>query len=112
MIRLPEALNAWGRPAFRDTLKAEIGALSASQLHLQEGLSGSSHALDGKHEAVLISTREEDGRIRAKVGIFYAGIIAGCSCADDPTPIDEQTEYCELQIDIDKNTAEATITLL
>lgn len=112
MIRLTEALGAWGTPAFRDSLKAEIRALSAAQLHLQEGLSGSSHALEGKHEAVVLAAAEQNGCIRAKVGIFYAGIIAGCSCADDPTPIDEQTEYCELQIDIDKNTAEATITLL
>jgi hypothetical protein len=112
MIRFTDALRAWGTPGFRDSFKAEIRALNATQLHLQEGLSGSSHALEGQHEAVVLAAAEQDGCIRAKVGIFYAGIIAGCSCADDPTPVDEQTEYCELQIDIDKDTAETTITLL
>jgi len=50
--------------------------------------------------------------IRVKAGIFYTGVIAGCSCADDPTPIDEQNEYCVVQFDIDRTTADATVTLL
>ena len=50
--------------------------------------------------------------IRVTVGIFYTGIIAGCSCADDPTPVEENTEYCEVQLEIDKKTAETTIALL
>jgi len=47
-----------------------------------------------------------------KAGLLYAGIIAGCSCADDPTPIDEVTEYCVVRFDIDKATAETKVTLL
>jgi hypothetical protein len=39
-------------------------------------------------------------------------VIAGCSCADDPTPTNELDEFCELQLDIDKLTAVATVTLL
>lgn len=34
------------------------------------------------------------------------------SCADDPTPVDELTEYCVLQFDIDRTTADASVTLL
>jgi len=47
-----------------------------------------------------------------KAGIFYKSIIAGCSCSDDPSPIDEVDEHCEVMIEIDKRSAEATITLL
>ena len=45
-------------------------------------------------------------------GIFYRSVIGGCSCADDPTPVDEQAEYCEVVVEIDKVTAEAKVTLL
>jgi hypothetical protein len=47
-----------------------------------------------------------------KAGIFYTGVIAGCSCADDPTPVDELNEYCVVQFDIDRMTAETTVRLL
>ena len=45
-------------------------------------------------------------------GIFYTGVVAGCSCADDPTPVEEQHEYCEVLIEINRATAEAVIRLL
>jgi len=112
MIRLTKSLNAWGTPDFEDMLKSEIEQLGAEQLPLQQGLSTSSYALDDILNALIISVSEGASFIRAKVGIFYSGIIAGCSCADDPTPVDEQNEYCEVQIEISKKTAEATIALL
>ncbi len=112
MIRLVEVLNAWGTPEFSATLKAAIEGMDASQLPLQQGLATTSYAVDTRLKAMIISVSEERDFIRAKAGIFYSGIIAGCSCADDPTPVDEQHEYCEVQLDIDKRTAEARITLL
>ncbi|HEY9146135.1 MAG TPA: hypothetical protein VIN36_05570 [Thiobacillus sp.] len=112
MIRLPHASIAWKTPAFEAVLKREIEQLDACSLPLQQGLSSSSYVTDRPFQAMIISVSEEAGLIRAKAGIFYTGIIAGCSCADDPTPIDEQTEYCVLQFDIDRTTAETTVTLL
>jgi hypothetical protein len=61
---------------------------------------------------MIIGVSEAAGLIRVKAGIFYTGVIAGCSCADDPTPVDELNEYCVLQLGIDKKTAETTVTLL
>ncbi|MBZ0310672.1 MAG: hypothetical protein K8I82_31730 [Anaerolineae bacterium] len=112
MIRLTKSLNAWGTADFKDILKVEIEQLDAEQLPLQQGLSTSSYALDDKLNVRIIGVSEEASFIRAKVGIFYTGIIAGCSCADDPTPVEEQNEYCEVQLDINKMTAETTVTLL
>ena len=112
MIRLTRSLNAWGTPDFVGTLKAEIEQLGAEQLPLQQGLSTSSYALDDKLNVRIISVSEEASFIRAKVGIFYSGITPGCSCADDPTPVEEQVEYCEVQLDINKITAETTAALL
>lgn len=112
MIRLTKSLNAWGTPEFENILKAEIEQMGADQLPLQQGLSTSSYALDDKLNVRIISVSEEANFIRAKVGIFYAGVIAGCSCVDDPTPVEEQVEYCVVQLDINKMTAETTIALL
>ncbi len=112
MIRMTEALNAWGSPAFEAALKQSLVALTPDQLPLQQGLSMSSHALAGSIEPMIIGVTEADGRIRAKVGVFFSGVIAGCSCADDPTPVSEQIEYCVLRVEIDRTTAATTITLL
>lgn len=112
MIRLTQSLTAWGTPDFEGVLKAEIERLGAEQLPLQQGLTTSSYALDDKLNVRIIRVSEEAGFIRAKAGIFYTGIIAGCSCADDPTPVEEQNEYCEVQLDINKTTAETTVSLL
>lgn len=112
MIHLPLSLSAWGTPAFADTFKAEVARLGAARLPLQQGLSGSSHALDDKLDVMIIDTTEADGCLRIKAGLFYSGIIAGCSCADDPTQTDVTTEYCVIRIEIDKATAASTVTLL
>jgi len=112
MIRLPNVLRARGTSEFSDILRQEIEQLDAQQLPLQQGLSFSSHVTDRPFQARIISTREENGFLRVKAGIFYTGIIAGCSCADDPTPIDELNEYCVVRLDIDTSTAETVVTLL
>ena len=112
MIRFTKALDAWGTPEFSGILKREIEQLTIEQLPLQQGLSSSSHALDDSLKAMIISVADEGGFIHAKAGIFYAGIIAGCSCADDPAPVTEQNEYCEVRVDIDKATADTTLVLL
>lgn len=112
MIELKTALAAWNTPAFRDVLKAEIEQLDTKQLPLQQGLSHSSYACDDNIRAVIISVTEEAGVIHATAGIFYTGMIPGCSCADDPAPVDEYTEYCEVQLDIDRQTAATAVRLL
>ncbi|HRH80107.1 MAG TPA: hypothetical protein PLW81_03595 [Thiobacillaceae bacterium] len=111
-IFLPRSLAAWQTPEFRSTLKDELERLDRDLLPLQQGLSRSSHALPDSLEAVILGVEDLPGRIGAKVALFYSGIIAGCSCADDPTPVDEITEHCEIRLDIRKDNAETTLTLL
>ncbi len=112
MPKLADSLHAWGTPDFKRILKSEIEQLDASQLPLQQGLTIGSYALDDKLDVIVIGAAEAEGYIRVKAGIFYTSIIAGCSCADDPTPIDENNEYCVMQVDINTITAEAALTLL
>jgi len=111
MIRLNIALSAWGTPEFAQALKSELRQLKLEQLPLQQALTQSSYALEGNIEFMLLNVAEEQSHLRAKLGIFFAGIIAGCNCADDPSPVDENAEYCEVELAIDKATAEATFTL-
>lgn len=111
-MQLTATLNAWGTPAFEATLKREIERMHVESLPLQQGLAQSSYTDGANRSVMIIRVTEAAAFIRAKTGIFYAGIIPGCSCADDPTPMSEITEYCEVQFDIDKITAETTVTLL
>src|SRR3989338_5857416 len=111
MIRLASTLNTWGTHEFKGALKKELEQLAPEQLPLQQGLSAGSHVQGDKFTVMVLGVSEENNFIRARAGIFYTSIIAGCSCADDPTPISELNEYCEVQLDIDKQTAEATIVL-
>ena len=112
MIQLTKSAAAWGSPEFNDVLKGELGKLGIHQLPLQQGLSGSSHAMDSRVEAMIISSTDDAERIYVKAGVFDSGIIAGCSCADEPPPVAELSEYCEVQLVINKETAETVITLL
>lgn len=111
-MQLTTALNAWGTPAFEAILKHEIEQMDAALLPLQQGLAQSSFTDGANRSVVLLNIADEAGFIRVKTGIFYTGIIAGCSCTDDPTPMSELAEYCEVQFDIDKKSAETTVTLL
>lgn len=112
MLQLTNILNAWETPAFAEIFKKEITAMEVTLLPLQQGLVQTSYTDGANRCVIIISTVNEAHTLRIKTGIFYSGIMAGCSCADDPTPITEITEYCEVQFDIDKLTAETTITLL
>ena len=112
MIKLADALAAWNTPEFENVLKEAIQKISLEQLPLQQGLAQTSYVSDSGISAVILSVTETANTIRVKTGIFYAGVIAGSCCADDPTPVCEQTEHCELQFDIDKQTAETVVTLL
>jgi hypothetical protein len=111
MIKLTKSLGAWGTPAFNDVLKNEIENLDAQCLPLQQGLSHSSYAIDSEFNVMIINAWEENDFLHAKAGIFFYGVIAGCSCADDPTPVPEQSEYCEILVDIKKISAETCISL-
>lgn len=111
MLKLTHALNAWGTNAFESVLKNEIQQLDAAQLPLQQGLTQSSYVSDSAFSVTILNTAETKNDICIKAGIFYAGIIAGSCCSDDPTPVCEQSEYCELLFFINKKTAETTVKL-
>ena len=112
MLKLSKALQANHSPEFNKTLKNEIQDIDPSLLPLQQGLSLSSYVGKTPFSAVILNVSKEQNHIKIKAGIFYTGIIAGCSCSDDPSPTDEQNEYCELLFSVDKDTANTEVKLL
>lgn len=112
MIQFSKSLDAWNSPDFTAAFKTDVCQLAVEQLPLQAALAHSSYVSESAIDPVVLMASETNDTIRVVTGIFYAGVIAGSCCADDPTPVCEQTEYCELQFDISKATAEVTILLL
>jgi hypothetical protein len=109
---LPDSLRAWDTPDFKAVLKREVEAQGAAGLPLQQCLSGSSYALDDGFSVMIIGAGDTPTAIVTRLGVFYSGVVAGCNCADDPTPLEAQPEYCELALAIDKATAAVTVTPL
>lgn len=112
MFYLSASLAAWNTPAFNSVLMQEVRSLDSTFLPLQQGLQNSSYAISDKLSIIVLVTKEESTDIIVKAGLLYNGIIAGCSCADDPTPTDETNEYCDVLFHINKLTAETTVTLV
>ncbi len=122
MIQLDKSLDAWGTAVFVAILKQEISQLGVDKLPLQQGLSTGNYVSDAPITVSILcvtglsvnghSATGMEKIIRVKAGIFYQGIIGGCSCTDDPTPISDINEYCEVQLDIDTSTANTKIELL
>ena len=112
MIILRDTLAALNTENFKESAKKEITLLDKNLLPLQQGLSLSSYVGSTPFSIVILNMTETNNQLQLKTGIFYTGIIAGCSCSDDPSPTDEQNEYCELLFTINKQTAETFVKLL
>jgi hypothetical protein len=112
MITLPGSLNALTEKEFIEAFKSEIQSLDKSLLPLQDGLTQSSHVADSPVNVVVLNRSENDDSILIKTGIFYSGVIAGSCCSDDPTPVCEQNEYCELEFKINKLNGQTEVKLL
>lgn len=112
MIKLDKSLRAWATPKFQAVLKQEIEQLGAENLPLQQGLSTGNYVSNTPFTVLVHNVTETEKVIRVKIGIFYQGIIGGCSCTDDPTPVSDINEYCEVHLEIDKVGAMTTVVLV
>ena len=112
MFYLPLTLQTWNSDDFANTLKQEVCTLDPELLPLQQGLQYSSYAISDRLAMSVLNVTHDEKTITVKAGLFYNGIIAGCSCSDDPTPTDETTEYCNVVFCIDKRTAETSVKLI
>ena len=110
-IKLSEAVASTDSSVAAAMLKQELEQVDGLSLPLQQGLTRSSYT-DGENFGVTILSVQRDSEgLHAKAGILYQGIIAGCSCADDPTPQSTVDEYCEIELVVAEN-GSTTVKLL
>ena len=112
MFYLNNILSSVNSPDFKQTIKDKISKLDKNLLPLQKALSLSSYVGSTPFSVVILNTKNDEDYLIIKAGIFYTGIIAGCSCSDDPSPTDEQNEYCELLFSVNKETEYTEVKLL
>ena len=111
-INFKSCLSSTNSGNFWDVMKQQIETLDPALLPLQQGLVHGSYVTDDPINAVILDCSEAEDHLQIKAGIFYNSIIAGCSCADDPTPIDTNQEYCVLEFEVNKETGVAEVRLL
>lgn len=112
MTYFSAALAAWDTDEFTPRLTEAVRALGVQGLPLQKALTQGSVALDDDMMVRVLRTEVQDAQIRVRMSIQYTSIIAGCSCADDPTPQSTLPEYCELILLLDRGSGESEIQLL
>ncbi|MFA6119801.1 MAG: hypothetical protein WCT35_02280 [Sideroxydans sp.] len=110
MIRLERTLQAWGTSDFERVFKQELALVGNHVLPLQQALSVGNHVTDASPTVIFISAQETEATLHLHAALVFTSIIAGCSCADDPTPLDENTEYCEVMLAVDRTTAITAIS--
>ena len=112
MFYLRKSLHTWQSDEFNTAFMKEIADLNPDVLPLQQGLRYSSYALSDNISSSILSVLSENENILIKVGLFYTGVISGCNCADDPTSMNVNNEYCDVLFCINKKTAATTVTLV
>ncbi len=108
-LLLPRAAGVRDPGALAAIVREALTGLDAEALPLQQALTHGSLAVGGVREVLLISSREAGDRLLVRVGLFFGSVIAGCNCADDPTPADVREEYAEFDIRIDREAGRASI---
>lgn len=104
MIVLPDSLAAWGGDDFAIVVKREVIALGAQQLPLEQGLTRGGMVDAENLDATVIAFHETDAGLVVKLGLFYAEVVGGCNCHDDPVA---EPGYCEFEVIIDRRSGEA-----
>ena len=109
MAIMSNSLRDWNSDAFGQTFKAEMEGFRKDVLPLERVIGKGNSVYDGDLEVVVNAVTDNEKFIQARVGIYFAEVVACCSCGETP-PIDEA--YCELDVTIDKSSAAAEFTLL
>lgn len=108
-LRLVAALRDWGTPRFEQTLKHTLEQLAPADLPLSRARNAGGLIEDTRLAVTVISTDAALQAIHVRLGIFFSELVGGCSCGDEPY---SQPVYCQLQVSIDRQTAEASFELL
>ncbi|HER20523.1 MAG TPA: hypothetical protein ENO14_05725 [Chromatiales bacterium] len=92
--------------------KEELALLSPDALPLQQGMAHGNVAVGESLSAMIIATELTEDSCRIHAGLFFGSLIAGCACHNDPTPMTEQSEYCEVMFDIERPGGDARVRVI
>ena len=109
MTLILDALPLSSSTDFGQALKQCLENLPAGTLPLDQGTNQGGYVDDRDISVTVIAISEQQDQVQAKVGVFFTEIIVGCGCGDDPFPVNA---YCEMQIRLDKTTAEAEFEVM
>jgi len=109
MPQLTDSLRDWNSELFAQTLKHEMENLQPGTLPLMMGVSHGGIPDDKTISVSVLKVRDHSTTIQADVSVFFSEVLAGCSCGDEPMSMNG---YCELQVSIDKTSAEAVFRVL
>jgi hypothetical protein len=109
MVELHDALRAWGTAGFAPALKRALEGLAPGTLPLDGATAHGGRIADGPVAVTIQGAADAGTHLDATIGVFFAEVIAGCSCGDEPF---DQPGYCELLVRIDKATGAAAFTLI
>ena len=112
MFFLPNTTSAFNSERFDATLKQELAAQDEFAKLLQQSMQFGSCALLDELEIMLNKVAADDVQIRIEIGAFYHSIIAGCNCADDPSPVEKNNEYAEISVTINRQNTAAILKAL
>ncbi|MEW6645907.1 MAG: hypothetical protein AB1450_01745 [Pseudomonadota bacterium] len=100
MTVLQAAVAAWGSDAFAATLKGELERLRSDVLPIGHVV-GAGNRLDDSDLGIIVNeVRDDADHIYARVGVFFAEIVACTTCSGGSGMCDEA--YCELLVTIDR----------
>ncbi len=94
---LPRTRSAWNTAAFAAAFKEEIAGVDPARLPLLRLLQHGSEIV-GTPQFMPLGSAMDGNILHLRTGVFLHSILSGCSCADDPTPIDTRNEYGELEL--------------
>ncbi len=109
MFFLAQSLAAFDSDYFDATFKLELSTQDAFARLLQQSMQFGSCALLDDVEIMINRVEADDAQIHIGTSVFYHSIIAGCNCADDPSPVETNREYVEISITIDRVSAQAIL---
>ena len=109
MVTFENLLGCGPAENLGEILKNELKTLKPGDLPLQMATQQGGLIDDKRLEPTVLGVSESQDAIMARVGIFFTEIVAGCNCGDDPMPVNS---YCELEVRIDKHSAEAKFRLI
>jgi hypothetical protein len=111
-MKLPHSVEHRGMSDFNTVLSEELRTLPVGALPLDKAMRQGNMVSDQPPQFMINDRRDENGYLKVRIGVFFHSVIGGCSCADDPTPIDLINEYTELEININLADASASVAII